>query len=415
MRNTKYLLVPRQQNAAKSYGRPDRAWAVSFHRTNEQGQLVLSRRYFKAKTEAADFCAEKKAEKTSLGNLAAGLSDAFKREALACADKLRPYGHTLTDAVDAFVRDLELAGASKTVSETVSHLIAANRASGCSQRHLSSLESILGAFARSFGQAKVSTVRHQAIQAWLEGRKIGGDDAKEKARSLSPVSFNTMRRYISLLFSHAVDQDWAVGNPIKKIKPKKIKERSTRLLTPEHLRLILDAADETLRPILAIQALCPVRVAEAAALKWSDILPGGHLKIEASTSKTGKRRTIPLRPLLLRYLLKHRRESGYIYGGESGASANAMGQQIKLRVRKALPDVPWERNALRASSVSYRLAETQNQASTALEAGHSVSVMESKYKELATPEEAVRWFEVDPENPLGKVIEMPRAKRRKAQ
>ncbi len=415
MRNTKFLLTPLPQNAAKGYGRPDRAWAVSFHRTNYQGQLVRARAYFKTKIEAADFCAEKKAEKASMGNLAAGLSDAFKREALACADKLRPYGHTLTEAVDAFVRDLELAGASKTVSETVTHLIAAARASGCSPRHLASLESILGAFTRSFGQAKVSTVRHQAIQAWLEGRKVGGDDAKEKARSISPVSFNTMRRYISLLFSHAVDQDWAVGNPVKKVKPKKVKERSARLLTPEHLRLILEAADDTLRPILAIQALCPVRVAEAAALKWSDILPGGHLRIEASTAKTGKRRTIPLRPSLLRYLLKHRKDSGFIYGGETGASANAMGQQIKLRVRKALPGVPWERNALRASSVSYRLAETQNQASTALEAGHSVSVMESKYKELATPDDALRWFSVDPDSPRGEVIVMPKLKRKKAQ
>ncbi len=408
MRNTKYILTPLAQKWAKKAGRPDRAWAVSFHRLNDQGVLVLARSYFRSKSEAADFCAERKADKASMGNLAAGLSDDFKREALACADKLRPYGHTLTDAVDSFVRELELAGVSKTVSDAVNHLISATRASGCSDKHLRSLESILGAFVRAFGKAKVSTVRHQAIMAWLDGYRT------KQGKPLAPVSFNTMRRYVSLLFSYAMDQDWATANPVRKVKQRKVKDRPLRLISPEDLRLILSAADEDLRPILAIQAFCPVRVAEAAALKWSDILPGGHLRIEASASKTGMRRTIPLRPALLRYLLKRRREGGFIYGGDNGATANTMGKQIKARVRSALPGVAWERNALRASSVSYRLAESQDLAATALEAGHTPDMLRRQYQQLTTPDEAVLWFAVDPENPHGEVIIMPKAKSRKA-
>lgn len=410
MRNTKYILTPLPQKWAKDAGRPDRAWAVSFHRLNDRGELVLARSYFRSKAEASDFCAERKADKTSLGNLAAGLSDDFKREALACADKLRPYGHTLTDAVDAFVRDLELAGASKTVGDAVNHLIAATRSSGCSEKHMRALESILGAFVRSFGKAKVSTVRHPAVQAWLDEYRT------KKGKPLAPVSFNTMRRYLSLLFSHAMDQDWATANPVRKVKQRKIKDRPHRLISPEDLRLILSAADEDLRPILALQAFCPVRVAEAASLKWSDILPGGHLRIEASVAKTGMRRTIPIRPALLRYLLKRRQESGFIYGGEYGTTADAMGQQIKARVRSTLPGVTWERNALRASSVSYRLAETQDLAATALEAGHTPDMLRRQYQQLTTPDEAARWYAVDPENPAAKVIAFrPKVKRRKAE
>jgi hypothetical protein len=127
------------------------------------------------------------------------------------------------------------------------------------------------------------------------------------------------------------------------------------------------------------------------------------------------RRTIPIRDTLLRYLVKRRKPSGYIYGGEAGATPNALVQQIKARVRSALPGVVWGKNAMRASCVSYRLAETQDLQRTALEAGHTPDVLRSKYQQLTTPDEAVRWFAVDPDSPQGAVVSMPQPKRRKAQ
>lgn len=410
MRNHKLLLTPLFQKWAKARGRPDRAWAVSFHRMEPSGEIVSARRYFRTKAEAMDFCAEKQAERATLGNLAAGLSDDFKREAMACAEKLRPYGRTLTDAVDALVRDLEIAGASKTVQETLTHHKAAAKASGCGKRHVESIGYICDPFADAFGQRKVSTLRAPEIHAWLEGRK-----ARSGARAgepLSPVAFNTYRNYLSGLFSHAVDQGWAESNPMQRVKARKVRERPVRLLSPGDLRRILDAADETLRPILAIQALCPVRTAEAARLRWEDILPGGHLRIEADRAKTGMRRTIRMRDTLLRYLLKRRKPSGFIYGGENGATPDTMGHAIRARVRDALPDLAWGKNALRASCVSYLLAETQDLQRTALEAGHSPDVLRSKYQQLTTPDEAALWFAVDPENPRGEVVRMPKRRRR---
>ena len=107
-----------------------------------------------------------------------------------------------------------------------------------------------------------------------------------------------------------------------------------------------------------------------------------------------------------------RQASGYIYGGEAGATPNAMVQAIRMRVRAALPDLAWGKNALRASCVSYLLAETQDLQRTALEAGHSPDVLRSKYQQLTTPDEAALWFAVDPENPRGEVVRMPKRGRR---
>jgi hypothetical protein len=43
-------------------------------------------------------------------------------------------------------------------------------------------------------------------------------------------------------------------------------------------------------------------------------------------------------------------------------------------------------------------------------------VLRSKYQQLTTPDEAARWFAVDPEQPHAKVIPFrPKVKRRRAQ
>jgi len=46
----------------------------------------------------------------------------------------------------------------------------------------------------------------------------------------------------------------------------------------------------------------------------------------------------------------------------------------------------------------------------------SPDVLRSKYQQLTTPDEAARWFAVDPEGPQAKIIPFrPKVKRRKAE
>jgi hypothetical protein len=65
-------------------------------------------------------------------------------------------------------------------------------------------------------------------------------------------------------------------------------------------------------------------------------------------------------------------------------------------VRKSLRGLKWGRNALRASALSYRLAETKDAAATALEMGNSPTVLLRDYRELTTADEAENWFSIDP-------------------
>ena len=56
----------------------------------------------------------------------------------------------------------------------------------------------------------------------------------------------------------------------------------------------------------------------------------------------------------------------------------------------------WRHNALRHSFISYRVADIQNVAQVALEAGNSPQMVFKKYRQLVTPAAAKAWFAIAP-------------------
>ena len=60
------------------------------------------------------------------------------------------------------------------------------------------------------------------------------------------------------------------------------------------------------------------------------------------------------------------------------------------------PCLKWQRNALRKSYASYRLAETGNSYTTAEETGHAVAVLKRVYREVVTADDASEWFGLMP-------------------
>jgi hypothetical protein len=58
----------------------------------------------------------------------------------------------------------------------------------------------------------------------------------------------------------------------------------------------------------------------------------------------------------------------------------------------------WKHNALRHSFISYRVADIQNVAQVALEAGNSPQMIFQHYRELVRPAEAKAWFAIVPKD-----------------
>ena len=68
----------------------------------------------------------------------------------------------------------------------------------------------------------------------------------------------------------------------------------------------------------------------------------------------------------------------------------------KLKAGDATAGFVWKHNALRHSFISYRVAQTQNVAQVALEAGNSPRLVFSNYRELVRPADAAKWFGLMP-------------------
>ncbi len=385
-------MVPLRQSATLARKRPDRTWAVYFPSGGgEPSSEKVARRFFRLKAEAEAFCAVKRAEVASLGALANGLDDDVKREALLCVEKLKPFGVSLMVAVDWFLKAQPTSGLKVSIADALKDLQHRITADGYSKRHSRNVGQIVSSFGRDRMDDPVSTITPQQAQQWL-------DYYRTKANQpLSVVAFNTYRRYLSVFCNYCVKSGWMASNPLVGVRPRKLVAAVPRLLSPADLRTILGACPDELKPVIAIQALCGLRVAEAARLNWSDVMlsvGGSFIRVSAEAAKTSRRRLTPIPEGLVEYLKATKKPEGFVYASGKG-SVDAL-QKATVTFKRSLVGVAWHRNALRASALSYRLAISRDAAATAFEMGNSAAILMRDYRELTTPAEAGLWFSTKP-------------------
>ena len=385
-------MVPLRQSVTLARKRPDRTWAVYFPSGGgESSSEKVARRFFRLKAEAEAFCAVKRAEVASLGALANGLDDDVKREALLCVEKLKPFGVSLVVAVDWFLKAQPASGLKVSIADALKVLQHRITADGYSKRHSRNVGQIVSSFGRGRMDDPVSTVTPQQAQQWLDSYKT------REGKPLSVVAFNTYRRYLSVFCNYCVKSGWMASNPLVGVRPRKLVAAVPRLLSPADLRVILGACPDELKPVIAIQALCGLRVAESARLKWSDVMlsdDGNFIRVSAEAAKTSRRRLTPMPEGLAQYLKGARKDDGFVYAAGKG-SVDSL-QKATVTFRRSLGGVAWHRNALRASALSYRLALTRDAAATAFEMGTGAAILMRDYRELTRPTEAELWFSVTP-------------------
>jgi len=351
------------------------------------GHQKVARRYFRLKSDAEAFCAVKRAEVASFGALANGLDDDVKREALLCVDKLKPLGVKLMVAVDWFIKTQPTNGLRLSIEEALKALQHRIVADGYSRKHSQNVGQIVSSFARGRMDEPASTITTQQAQQWLDGYRTKAN------QPLSVVAFNTYRRYLSVFCNYCVKSGWMASNPLVGVRPRKLVAAVPRLLSPADLRAILGGCPDELKPVVAIQALCGLRVAEAARLKWSDVMlseGGNFVRVSADAAKTSRRRLTPMPDGLAEYLKVARRDEGFVYLAGKG-SVDAL-QKAMVAFRRSLVGVAWHRNAMRASALSYRLALTRDAAATAFDMGTGATILMRDYRELTTPSVARDWF-----------------------
>lgn len=299
-------------------------------------------------------------------------------------------GTPLQEAVEFYVKRHPQGQPKKTVTEVVEELIIHRRERKASYHYVNDLKK-LRSFATSF-QCPIASVSGQNVDDWLMSLKVA-DRTRNNYRRLVSTLFSfakTTRKYLP--FDH---------DEMSSVHKSEETPGEIEIFTPGEMSAILSEADNHLVPFLAIGAFAGVRHWEIKRLDWSKVnLKTGFIEITGGKSKTGMRRLIPILPNLHAWLLPHAQASGPV------CSYQNMSEELMYFSNAR--GIPWKRNGLRHSFVSYRLAQIQNVNQVALECGNSPGVIFKNYRELVQPSDADKWFAITPTT-TEKIISLPAA------
>jgi len=215
---------------------------------------------------------------------------------------------------------------------------------------------------------------------------------KRTGKPMGPKARNHHRTYLKGFLKWCAgemfisDSQWLeLSRALENEKAKSLK--SIKIHSPEELDKLLQQATGTLRLIIGIAAFAGLRTAELLRLSWND-LKSNYIEVRAENAKTRARRLVPVSSALQVLIKDYPHESGAIWSDSASWFRDSI---AKVYQEVGVPKNPY---ALRHSFISYRLALTGDEKSTALEAGNTPDMIFQHYRELVTKEEAEKWFDV---------------------
>jgi integrase len=238
----------------------------------------------------------------------------------------------------------------------------------------------LGSFVAGRSRQDVALVTCAEVERWLAG---------------SGWSARTRRGYLGdvrALFNWAVRRGLLVRSPAAGIEtPGPGLQSPPAIHSPAQVHQVLRLAmggGSDLARLVAVGYFSGLRSAELLRLREVDFLRDrGFVEVTAANAKTRRRRLVRIGPALAAWL--------ELPGAFPVPDATRRLRALRAAARRA--GVPWPRNVLRHSWCSYHLARGANAAATALEAGHSETMLFAHYRELATPEVAAAFWAIRPD------------------
>jgi len=275
----------------------------------------------------------------------------------------------------------------------IDEFLDAKRQNGAAEAYLRTLRYHLNPFRERF-RTGIGNVTTADLDTWL--RALGHSNRTRKNVLVSLVTLFRFARGLGYLPKNIPTEAEGVARP-------KAKSGAIGILTPAELRTILHSADtEERQTYFALGAFTGIRAAELSRLEWKEIdLRRRYIEIAAAKAKTAARRLVPVCDALYGWLLPNSDRTGLIFSSQRSAErlVEWAGKQIGR----------WPKNALRHSFVSYRVAQTQNVAQVALEAGNSPQMIFANYRELVTQEAAEEWFSIKPAREPTNIVGIGRA------
>lgn len=224
---------------------------------------------------------------------------------------------------------------------------------------------------RNVGNAGEAT--REQIEAWWETR-----------RDLSPSSRNnelsTLRAFYA--WCDLWEKRGGDGDPSKRLRAPKVSVRPPRDISRDEFRHLLAALEGDMRRAVALGGYAGLRVAEAAALDWTNVLREQR-RIDVC-GKGGRWRKAPLGALLLDAILP---ETGgnVVTGGSKPYSAQVLQRKVNRAMHAA--GVPFTFHSLRHRFGTVAYAETRDILAVGRALGHSSPATTAMY--AATSDDAL--------------------------
>jgi len=343
--------------------------------------------WFKSEKDAKAAAADRNAQIVEHGTQLS-LTPADRVRAASAAERLAPFNKTLDDAINFYVAHLQALQSSVPVNELCKvvrqEFEFRLQHEQCSLRHRNTMRGALKKLEVHFGDVQTAELAPAKIKEWLG------------AQPWTIKTQNNLLGYIRNAWNIGVEKG-VISSPlvVKNFPRGKKQEAPPNPLTPEEAQRLLQCAEDSVMPYIAIGMFAGLRSAEREQLDWKDIhFAEGYIDLSAKISKVGRRRLVPILPALRSYLEPFVKSSGRII--PLTRNGHAAYQHSWERSVKAAGLWPWSENRLRDSFVSYRYEATGSAERTAQEAGHSVSVMFARYQRVVTKEEAAAFWSILP-------------------
>ena len=266
------------------------------------------------------------------------------------------------------------------IPDLVAKCIEEKRQDGLSHRYVIQLRSDLNRMAAAF-PGSVASLTTGELDQWLRGLDVA-------ARTR-----NNLRTSVTTFFSFCRRHGFLPKNiptEAEGLSRAKVRDGAIAILRPAQMEALLDAATPAMIPFLALGGFAGLRTAEIQRLHWADVLfDQGWIEIKAEKAKTGSRRLTPISDNLHRWLMPLRQTGLVLPHREIWREITALSGTLGFE---------WERNVLRHSAISYRVATTQNVNQVALESGNSPAIIFKHYRELVTPADAQKWWGIAPKS-----------------
>lgn len=346
-----------------------------------------ARKFFKTRRKAEAYLRKTLARIAKEGEGAVHMPESLRVEAVAAAEKLKPFGKTITDAVNHLVAHLEAVQRSCTVAALVLEFKQAKEKDGAAEMYLKDLKHRLAKFEDDFGLRMVADIKTPEVDDWLRGL-----DGAAQTR-------NNYRTVLRSVFEFAVVRSYAPDNPVAKTSKAKVVRGTPVVFTPDVFRTLLEKAPRDIVGYLTIGGFAGLRSIEIERLDWSQIdLAARLIDVKAKNAKSAQRRVVHISDNLAAWLAPLAQKSGPVVNLDRLRVARA-----KLVKDVGLPS--WPGNVLRHSYASYHLAHHQDSARLAAELGHTSPVMLFKhYRQLVLPALAATWWQIVPPSDFGNVV-----------